>query len=112
MDTFSWISCLATDFNSAGYKLLAHRWSWFRFEYFFSVLIQRSGYEAPYWVRIIRRSSSTVTGYRSSDGEHWEEVESVTVELGEEAYIGLAAAAHNNSEVMMTLFDNIGMRGL
>jgi hypothetical protein len=61
---------------------------------------------APYWVRLVRKGT-TVTAYRSSDGQQWAETGSETVELDETAYAGLAAASLADKPRGSIAFDNI-----
>lgn len=61
---------------------------------------------APQWVRI-KRTGSTFTGFRSSDGSNWITVGTVSIPMGSSVFIGLAATAHNNSVLTTAAFDSV-----
>ncbi|MFN7949399.1 MAG: PQQ-dependent sugar dehydrogenase [Blastocatellia bacterium] len=61
---------------------------------------------APHWLRLVR-SGSTLTGYRSSDGNTWTQVASATVALPAGTRFGLAVTSANNSAVCTAVFDNV-----
>jgi len=64
------------------------------------------GVAAPYWVRLVR-TGNTLTGYRSSDGSNWDQLDSVTLAMNEEVYIGLAVSSLNNGVLCEAQFDNV-----
>jgi hypothetical protein len=63
---------------------------------------------APYWVRLVRQGNN-VTAYRSPDGQEWAETGSETVELGETAFVGLAAAPQGGDPWASVSFDHIAV---
>ncbi len=67
---------------------------------------QGPGENFPYWVRL-SRSGTTVSGDISSDGINWTNVATQTPAIGTNAYIGLAATAHNNALLTTAVFDNV-----
>lgn len=76
-----------------------------------SVNNNTSGFNAPYWVRLVR-SGNTFTGYRSPDGVNWTQQGSpTTFSMGSTVYVGLAVTAHNNSALCQATFDNVTLPG-
>jgi len=71
-------------------------------------LAQVAARVAPYWVRLVR-SGNTFTGYSSADGVTWTQVGSISVTMASSAIAGLAVAAHNNSVLNTSTFNNIGI---
>ncbi|MCC7377720.1 MAG: hypothetical protein IT581_23865, partial [Verrucomicrobiales bacterium] len=65
-----------------------------------------SGPTAPYWVKIVR-SSSTFTAYRSSNGSSWSQIGSVSISMGSSVYIGLAVTSHDNGAVCGATFNSV-----
>ncbi len=63
-------------------------------------------YSAPYWVRLVR-SGDTFTGYESPDGSSWTEIDSATISMSTDVYIGLAVTSHNGSELCTSGIDNV-----
>lgn len=61
---------------------------------------------APVWVRLVR-SGSTLTAYRSADGNTWSTIGSQTISLPNSVLIGLAVTSHNNGSLSTARFDNI-----
>lgn len=75
-----------------------------------AVIIEGSG-QLPRWVRLIR-SGDELTTYESDDGLIWgEPVQTVTVEMNPDVYIGLTATSYDNSQLTtavitdMTIYD-------
>jgi hypothetical protein len=62
---------------------------------------------APYWVKLVR-SGNTFTGYESSDGSTWTEVDSVSITMVTDVYIGLAVTSHSDGDLCTAEIDNIG----
>ena len=71
-------------------------------------LAQVAARVAPYWVRLVR-SGNTFTGYSSADGVTWTQVGSISVTMASSAIAGLAVAAHNNSALNTSTFNNVGI---
>ena len=57
--------------------------------------IDKKPFNIPSWVRL-KRVGNTFTGYTSADGIAWNLVRSVTVDMPNEVFIGMAANAHTN----------------
>jgi regulation of enolase protein 1 (concanavalin A-like superfamily) len=66
----------------------------------------KSGFAAPYWLRVTR-SSNTFTTYSSSNGTTWTTIGSHTITMGTSLYIGLAVTSHNTSAICTATLDNI-----
>ncbi|HEY4935097.1 MAG TPA: T9SS type A sorting domain-containing protein, partial [Puia sp.] len=62
----------------------------------------------PYWVRITGDGNNYV-GYVSPDGISWTTVDSVTLALGNHAYLGLAYSAHNNFISGTSVIDQVSV---
>lgn len=62
----------------------------------------------PYWVRI-SGDGNKYTGYFSPDGVNWTVVDSLTLALGNHAYIGLAYTAHNNTVSGTAIVDHVSV---
>jgi len=75
-----------------------------------STSAQGTGVNAlPYWVKLVR-SGSTFKGYTSSDGVNWVQVgTSQTISMAQNAYIGLAVSADNNSALVTATIDNVSL---
>ena len=65
-----------------------------------------AGVVAPYWVKLTR-TGDLFTGYRSVDGVSWTAFTSVTIPMALNAYIGLAAASHDDGTLGTSVFDNV-----
>lgn len=63
---------------------------------------------APYWVKLVR-SSSTFTGYASSNGSNWTQIGSTTASMASSVYIGLAVTSHNDGTLSTATFDNVSV---
>jgi hypothetical protein len=59
-------------------------------------------------VRLIR-TGDTFTGYVSTDGHDWKQVDRIVVPMGRTIYVGLALTAHNNSALNSALFDHVAV---
>lgn len=64
------------------------------------------GRGAPTWVRLVR-SGSTLTGYRSSDGESWTRIGSVSIKMKSDLYAGLAVTSHKDGVLSTASFANV-----
>jgi len=69
------------------------------------------GEMVPYWVRLVREGN-TFTGYRSADGNSWEQIAEPHTyppqyAWSENCYVGLAVTAHNNDALCTAVFDNV-----
>jgi hypothetical protein len=66
-----------------------------------------AGFSAPYWVRLVR-SGNVFTAYRSEDGVNWVQVgDPVAIDMAADALVGLAVAAHENTVLNTSTFDNV-----
>ena len=61
---------------------------------------------APYWLRIYNKGNKYVS-YISDNGDDWTKMDSVTMALGTNPYVGIAYTTHNNSVLDTTLVDNV-----
>ena len=68
----------------------------------------KAGNGAPpnLWVRIVRKSN-TLTGYKSTDGVNWTQVNSATITMASNIYIGLAVASGSTSTLATSVFSNL-----
>ncbi len=64
----------------------------------------------PEWVRVERRGN-TFTAYRSSDGSNWVVIRSVSVNMGQDVYIGLAVTSHDNGVLSTATFESVTATG-
>jgi regulation of enolase protein 1 (concanavalin A-like superfamily) len=64
--------------------------------------------DAPIWVRLVRRGSQFIS-YRSSDGQSWTNVASVSIETGSTIYVGLAVTSRHPSIPANATFDNVSV---
>jgi IPT/TIG domain-containing protein len=63
----------------------------------------------PYWVKVVR-SGNTFSGYESSDGVTWLQVGgSVTINMAQTVYIGLAVSSNANTTLATATFDNVSI---
>lgn len=63
---------------------------------------------AASWLKVVR-TGDTVTGLVSVDGQTWTEVGSATVDLGDDAVIGLFVTSHDGSRVATAAFDHVSV---
>jgi hypothetical protein len=63
---------------------------------------------APYWVKIVS-SGNKYVGYISPDGTIWTAVDSATIALGTNAYVGIAYTTHDNTRLGTALIDNVSI---
>jgi hypothetical protein len=68
----------------------------------------KGGPAAPYWVRILSTGNKYV-GYVSTDGTNWIAVDSTTIALGANAYVGIASSAHDNTQLGTSVIDNVSV---
>jgi regulation of enolase protein 1 (concanavalin A-like superfamily) len=64
---------------------------------------------APVWLRLTR-SGTTVTAWRSSDGQGWTLIGSDTIDLGAEIYAGLAVSSHDATVPLLATYDNVDVQ--
>jgi hypothetical protein len=58
------------------------------------------------WVRVVR-SGNTLSGYKSVDGVNWNQVNSVSITMASNIYIGLAVASGASGTLATSLFNNV-----
>jgi len=61
---------------------------------------------APYWVKLVR-IGDTFYGYESPDGADWTLVDSDTITMATDVYIGLCVTSHNDGDLCTAEFDNV-----
>jgi len=69
-----------------------------------------AGPEAPQWVRLIR-SGNTFTGQYSANGTTWQTVESTTMTMLTNVYVGLALTSHNTNATCTAEFSDVAITG-
>lgn len=65
-----------------------------------------AGLTAPYWVKLVR-TGSTFVASRSPDGVTWTTMNTATVTMGANVYIGLAVTSHDNTTTCTATMDNV-----
>lgn len=68
-----------------------------------------SSYTAPYWLRVLNTGNKYVS-YISADGASWTALDSVTLALGTNPYVGFAYTTHNNSILGTAIVDNVDLQ--
>ncbi len=73
-----------------------------------STAISKSGQASPpaAWVRLVR-SGDTLSSYKSSDGTNWTLVNSSTVTMASNIYLGLAVASGSSTVLNTSVFSNV-----
>jgi regulation of enolase protein 1 (concanavalin A-like superfamily) len=61
---------------------------------------------APLWVRLVR-AGNTFSGYYSATGTTWSLMNTTTVAMAAQVYIGLAVTSHNAASATTATFDNV-----
>lgn len=75
-----------------------------------STVVGGSALNAPQWLRLVRASNNLFAGFYSSDGINWTQVGAPTVvPISNNAWIGLAVSAHNNSSNCVAVCDNVSV---
>lgn len=62
-----------------------------------------------YWVRLVREGN-LFTGYNSPDGQTWQKIGAVTIDMQKSVYAGLAVTSHDDNALCEARFDNIKIR--
>lgn len=70
----------------------------------------REQHLGPHWVKLVR-SGSTFTGYRSSDGVNWQQIDSVTISMNTDVYVGIAVTNGTTSSLCTATFGNFSAPG-
>jgi hypothetical protein len=58
------------------------------------------------WVRVVR-SGNTLSGYKSADGVNWSLVNSATISMAPNIYIGLAVASGSSGTLASSVLNNV-----
>ncbi|HSV09865.1 MAG TPA: T9SS type A sorting domain-containing protein [Hanamia sp.] len=61
---------------------------------------------APYWVRIFNDGNKYIS-YVSANGDDWTAIDSVTLAMGPNSYVGIAYTSRNNSVLGTAVVDNV-----
>jgi len=61
---------------------------------------------APYWVRVFNDGNKYIS-YASADGNGWTVIDSVTLAMGPNSYVGIAYTTRNNSVSGTAVVDNV-----
>jgi regulation of enolase protein 1 (concanavalin A-like superfamily) len=64
------------------------------------------GATAPCWVRLTR-SGNSFSSSTSTDGIAWTPIQTITIAMSAQVYVGLAVCSHNLSEVATATFDSL-----
>ena len=62
--------------------------------------------KAPYWIRL-RRSGTVFRGYVSPDGNNWRLVRAVTINMGDNIYLGVAGSSHTTGSNAVFRFTDV-----
>lgn len=61
---------------------------------------------APHWIKL-KRVGSQFTGYESSNGRQWTQVEQVEIPMNEKVYVGLVVASAREGTINWTTIDKV-----
>jgi YD repeat-containing protein len=75
-----------------------------------TVTVHGSVVAAPYWVRLTR-AGNTFTGFISTDGINWTQVNQVVVPMATSVLAGLAVTSHLAGTLSTAVFDNVSIVG-
>ena len=64
----------------------------------------RDNIAAPYWLKL-KRKDNKFTGYRSSNGKEWTQVNEETLNLPAIIYLGIAVTSHDNKLLCKSVID-------
>jgi hypothetical protein len=62
----------------------------------------------PYWIRVSRDGNKYIS-YVSDNGTDWKAIDSVTIAMGSNSYVGIAYTSHNNSVPGTASVDNVAL---
>ncbi|MEN8862392.1 MAG: DUF1800 family protein [Lentimonas sp.] len=65
---------------------------------------------APHWVRL-SRVGDVFTSYESSDGVNWTMIQTWSVSMAQQIYVGLALTSHNDGVLATAAFDDVTATG-
>jgi hypothetical protein len=74
----------------------------------------QTGITAPHWVKLERDAAGYFSGYHSSDGVTWEQVQEATpvqIPMSQNVYIGLAVTSHSAGVTCKAEFSNVQTTG-
>ena len=71
-----------------------------------SHIIKKNRLSTPYWVKI-SRIGETVRGFMSPDGESWQKLGEVQIDLGKDYLVGLPACSQLNKVATRVTYDNV-----
>ena len=60
----------------------------------------------PYWIRVSHDGNKYIS-FVSENGTDWKAIDSVTIAMGSNSYVGIAYTSHNNSVLGTALVDNV-----
>lgn len=60
------------------------------------------------WVRLVR-SGNTINGYKSTDGANWTLVNSASISMAANVYVGLAVASGTSGVLNTSVFGNVSV---
>ena len=63
---------------------------------------------APLWLKVVR-ADSIFTEYRSTDGVNWTVLQSQSISMSEDVYVGLAVTSHDNAQLGTAIFTNVSV---
>ncbi|GAA5497401.1 hypothetical protein Rhal01_03595 [Rubritalea halochordaticola] len=62
------------------------------------------------WLRLVR-SGDTISSYASADGTNWTLMNSQSIPMAQQVYIGLANCSNNHTRAVTAIFDNVTVTG-
>ena len=63
---------------------------------------------APYWVKVVR-NGNVFTGYQSTDGTIWAQVDTATIPMASTVYVGLVVTSHADPTVCTATMDGVAV---
>lgn len=67
------------------------------------------GVSAPTWVKI-ERQGNQFSSYRSADGANWTHISTVTIDMADTVYVGLALTAHGEADGLAeAVYENVSL---
>ncbi len=60
----------------------------------------------PYWMRLVR-SGNNFSAYVSSNGSSWTLIDTVTISMATDIYVGMAVTSHDSGNLSTGTFDNV-----
>ena len=78
------------------------------FQHSFTQGVPGPAVTAPTWLKLAR-TGDVITAYSSTDGQGWTQVGTTTIDMPDDALIGLFVTSHKSSELNTASFDNVSM---